>query len=375
MDPQRVFNYSKSREIEEGALAPRAKWWMTEKQAEGHEEQLQTLNTNSDPVQFYNPDPEAPGQPQQNGGAQINPGLASISESMRGIIGQSAGMFAANMGDNPGLQSGIAIEALQDRGDKGNNKYAQAREIAQRQTARILVDSIPRVYGPKRQIRLLNEDGSQEVATVGELVEDRQTGQIVTLNDLSQGSYDVTCTSGPSFKNRQNETVKTLVELGKVDPSVIEIGGDILASNVSAPGMKDVAKRKRQMLFESGMIPVDQMTEQELAMYEQMQAEPPQESPEMVLARAEEAKAQADAMAVQQKAQESERDFQLKLRDQAIQERKLEIDAFLANVQASEAGMNVKLKGAQAAKTLAEAEAQDLETATVESGLMGLVGG
>jgi hypothetical protein len=33
MDSQRVLNYSLSREIEEGALAPRAKYWMTMAQA------------------------------------------------------------------------------------------------------------------------------------------------------------------------------------------------------------------------------------------------------------------------------------------------------------------------------------------------------
>ena len=58
--PQRVLNYSVSREIEEGALAPRAKFMMTPAQASGHEDTLATLNTNSDPVQFYNPDPDAP---------------------------------------------------------------------------------------------------------------------------------------------------------------------------------------------------------------------------------------------------------------------------------------------------------------------------
>jgi len=63
LDPQRVLNYALSREIEEGALAPRAKYWMTPGQAAGHEKTLQTLNTNADPVQFYNQDPEAPGIP------------------------------------------------------------------------------------------------------------------------------------------------------------------------------------------------------------------------------------------------------------------------------------------------------------------------
>ena len=136
LDPQRVMNYSVSREIEEGALAPRAKYWMTMAQASGHETQLQTLNTNADPVQFYNVDPESPAVPQQQGGSQVNPGLARISESMRAIIGQTAGMFAANMGDNPGLQSGVAIKQLQDRGTNSTMKYSRSIEIAVAATGR-----------------------------------------------------------------------------------------------------------------------------------------------------------------------------------------------------------------------------------------------
>ena len=378
MDAQRVFNYSLSREIEEGALAPRAKYWMTETQAEGHEEQLKTLNTNADPVQFYNPDPESPGAPQQNGGAQVNPGLRNISESMRSIIGQTAGMFAANMGDNPGLQSGIAIEALQDRGETGNNKYIEAREVAMRHTGRILVDAIPRVYGDGRVVRVLGEDGTQETVTLGQQVFDEQSQSIVLLNDLSQGKYDVVCESGPSFKNRQNETVSTLVELGKVDPSIIEIGGDVLASNVSSPGMRDVAQRKRQQLFQAGLIPMDQMTDAELQIMQESEGQEPEETAEMVLARAEEAKAQADAMAVQQKAQEAAQEFQLKIQAQQIEQARLELERFELQIKAQQAGMELKLKGAQSAKALAEAEAQDIENDATVSGitrLMEQVGG
>jgi len=187
IDPQRVYNYSKSREVEEAALAPRAKYWMTAKQVGPYKQQLATLNTNADPIQLYVNDEQVPGPPVQVGGAQINPGVASVSQSMQDIIGLSSGMFAANMGDNPNLQSGVAIEALQDRGDVGSNKYIAAREVAQAQTGRILVDAIPRVYEPGRQVRLLGEDGTQSMRTIGIQIIDQQTGEVEELNDLSIG--------------------------------------------------------------------------------------------------------------------------------------------------------------------------------------------
>ena len=373
IDPQRVLNYSLSREIEEGALAPRAKYWMTLEQAAGHERQLSTLNTNADPVQFFNPDERVPGPPQQLGGAQVNPGLRNISMAMQEIIGHAAGMFAANMGENPGLQSGIAIDALQDRGDIGTNKYISARECAQRHTGRILVNAIPRVYTPGRQIRLLYEDGGQEVVTVGEVVPDQQTGQMVVMNDLSQGRYDVICSSGPSFKNRQNETVSSLTEIGKVDPTLIELGSDILLKNITSPGMDDIAQRKRQQLFQAGVIPDDQLTEEELQIKQEMANQPPQESPEMVLARAEETKGQADMLAQQMKAQQIQQDGQIKVKQLEIDAFNAETARFEAQVKHAQAMAEIKGKGAAAAKSLAEAEAQELETSLVESGIIDLV--
>ena len=302
MDPQRVMNYSLSREIEEGALAPRAKYWMSPKQAAGHEEKLRTMNVNSDPVQFYNPDPANPGPPQQSGGAQINPGLRTVSESMRQIMGQTAGMFAANMGDNPGLQSGVAIKSLQQKGDNGTIKYFKALEIAISQTARVIVDAMPRVYDTTQQKRILNADGSFEMQTLNKTVIDGQTGKPVVINDLSKGKYDVTCSAGPSFQSRSQEAVQTILEMAAFDPSVIQSGADILFNNLDSPGMDLIAQRKRQQLLAAGVIPPTQMTDEEKAQIAQAQAQPKAKDPATQIAEAEALKAQAEASMAQTKA-------------------------------------------------------------------------
>lgn len=337
LDPQRVLNYSMSREVAEGALAPRSKYWMTEKQAEGHEDQLATLNTNSDPVQFFNPDPENPGAPQQNGGAQINPGLRTISEGMQQIIGKSAGMFAANMGDNPGLQSGVAIKQLQDKGNTGTIKYFKAQEVAIKHTARILIDAIPAVYDTARQVRILSEDGSIEMETINQPVIDNQTGEVVMLNDLSQGKYDVTCSAGDAFQNRQQETVNTLIELGKVDPSFIQMAGDILANNIATPGMDQVKDRKRAQLMQAGVIPQSQMTDEELQAAQQAAQQQGQQPDAMTLAAmAEMKKAEADMAATQTKAQEIQVNAQLKQQELQIAAAKLQQDGEKGMISASQ---------------------------------------
>lgn len=376
IDPQRVFNYGKSRQIEEGALQPREMYWLTPEQAKGHEAELSRLNVSTEPYQLYNPDPQAPGVPQKSIGAQVNAGLQVMTEDMKMILAQSAGMYAANMGDNPALQSGKAIGLLQERGDTGNTKYVTALEVALRQTGRILVNAIPRVYSPGRQVRLMNEDGSYEITTLGQQVLDQQSGQVVTINDLSVGTYDVICESGPGFKNRQSQTVEVLRELGQVDPSIIEISKDVLIGNIPAPGMDQVGRRVRRQLFTAGVIPFEDMTDQEKAEFEQMQQQPPQESPEMVLARGEEAKGQAAMADAQTKQIQVQGDIQIQLEELKIKHQELIIRQYdaetariKAQIAAEEAGATIQSKQASAYKATAEGKGKTIDNAAKLSGM------
>lgn len=352
MDSQRVLNYSLSREIEEGALAPRAKYWMTQEQAAGHEMQLQTLNTNADPVQFYNADPTVQNPPPQIGGAQINPGLRNISEAMRNIIGMTAGLFAANMGNNPGLQSGVAIERLQNKGDNGTHKYFKALEIAIGHTGKILVSAIPKVYDSEREMRLLYEDGSSEMKRINQEVIDGQTGKVVKLIDLSAGTYDVVCKAGPSFRNRQEQTLRTMLDLAQVDPSIMQLGGDLLLKNVVSPVADALADRRRAQMIAQGIIPESQMTDEEKAQLQaRMQAQGQQQDPNMVLAQAEMLKAQAAAQQAQNDAMKLQLEnmkLQIQAQNFENQNQAGQVDAQIKAFDSETKRMDTQIKAEQA---------------------------
>jgi len=378
MDPQRVLNYSMSREIEEGALAPRAKYWMTMAQAAGHEDSLSTLNTNADPVQFFNVDQENPGAPQQQGGAIVNPGLRTITEAMRGMIGYTAGMFAANMGDNPGLQSGVAINSLQNKGDTATIKYNKALQIAIARTGELLVKAIPKVYDTARTVRVLKEDREYSMAEINAQVFDQDTQEFVTVNDLSAGTYDVICRAGPSFRNRQQETIEAIIEIAKVDPSIIQLGGDILLDNIATPAAEQLSNRKRAMMLQQGIIPQDQMTEEELA--EQQMAEAGQQQapdPNMVLAQAEQLKAEAEMMRSQIEMQKLQNEqFKLQLEAQKLQTQTIgdqadnQIDAFNAETKRMDTQIKAQQAGATIDNTSAKTMGEELDNQKKMSDMM-----
>lgn len=368
LDPQRVFNYAVSREVGEGALAPVRKIMVTDEQVEGHEDQWANLNTSTEPALHYNHVDVVP-PPWETGGPQINVGLRSLAQSMQELFSHSSGFFAANMGDNPRAQSGVAIEKLQDRGDMGNNKYVEAREIAQRHTARILMKAIPKVYEPGRQVRLLRDNGDQEAVTIGQRVIDNDTGKVHIMHDLSIGSYDVECRAGPSYKSRQNETVESILKYGQIDPESVMMGGDILLNNIPAPGMDDLAERKREQLFKQGVIPVSQMTEEEKQLYQQMQQQPPQPDPNMVLAQAEDKKAEASLVANQIKLETARNKAMLDEQGNQIKQFEAITKRLSVQIERISVMVDADNKGADTAVKTAEAEGKQLENAIAVSSL------
>ena len=296
MDAQRSYNYARSKQTEEVALSPKPKYWMTPDQAKGHTAKLSTLNTNADPVQLFNVDPNLPQGPLWLGGSQVNQGLAMVAADSKADINEGQGLFGASMGDNPNLQSGVAINTQIDRGNNGTIKYFSAIEAALNYLGKVLIDAIPRVYDATRTVRIIGDDGSSDMVELNKVVLDQQTGQLVTLNDMAAGKYDVTCDIGAAFKNRQDESSQMFADMVAAVPEVAQLGLDVWLANVNAVGFDKVAERARAIALQNGTIPFEQMTEEEQAQAQQAAQQPPEPSPDMLFAQAEMKKADAEML-------------------------------------------------------------------------------
>ena len=301
MDAQRVYNYAETKKVEETALSPKSKIMATQKQFAAHKTKWETLNTNNEAVLPYDVDDQNPSPPFRIEGGLVNPGLESVSANMRANIQQSSGMFGANMGDNPFQQSGKALEIQVDQGNEGKEDYFNALVIAYERTAQLLINAYPRLIDTKRQVRLLNQDGTFDMVTLHDMIRDEETQQMVEINDLSQGIYDVTYDVGPGYKNQQQETIDAFLRMGEADPTFIQQGKDIMVNQLNAPGMSDMHERVREGMVQQGGIPESQLTDDEKAqLQEQAQnAQNQGPSPEEMIGQAEMIKAQTDQQTAQ----------------------------------------------------------------------------
>jgi hypothetical protein len=321
-DPARVYNYTRTRETIDIIISPKSKYWMTDKQVAGNEAELQDLNTSLSPVQTYNNDPAVPGPPQYLGGAIINAGIVNAAQTTSRDLTEASGLFGLNQGDiQDNTLSGKAIGKLQNKGDNASRKYFKAAEAAICHTARILVEAIPVVMDTTKQIRVLSEDGSFSMKSINETVFDEEARTNVVANDLSRGKYDVTCDVGPAFKNRQEETVESLMALIAIIPGIGEVAPDILLNNIATPGIDLAAERVRKQLLTSGVIPESQQTDEEKEELARAKAEAQNQqqepTPEDKIATAEIARVQAETASVQANALLKAEDLKLKAEKQA----------------------------------------------------------
>jgi hypothetical protein len=288
MDYQRVFNYAKSREIEEGALAPRKKLVMTKKMAKGNEAQISALNVSADPVLFVNPDEQWTAGVQEIGGAQVNPNLANLANDMAMGMQVTGGTNNAMNGQYAGRMSEDALRMQIDRGTGATRKWVNALAHGIKRTCEILVQTIPPVYDTKQQFMILGQDGTEEMVTLNDEVYDTQTQKMVRVNTLNKGQYKVFCDAGPAFANKMEAGLAAMLQYAAIDPSIVNTGGDLMLKSIDAPMMDEMAARKRAQLLQAGMIPQDQMTDEEIEAAQQAAQQPQQEDPIVMLERMKE---------------------------------------------------------------------------------------
>lgn len=269
-DPNRIYNYTVSSEIEITALTPKDPYWLTTKQAKGHQVALQTFNTKNDPFMLYNADADAPGPPQRTGAPSVQTALIAQRQNAALDIYATTGIEPASLGNSPELKSGKAIIAQQKMGDRGSFVYADNLNKSIEYTGEILVDLIPRIYDTDRVIRVLNIDGTSEEITIGkglskfnQTINDTQTGKKEIVYDLSRGKYDVVVSTGSSFSSQREESAQQLIDLTANNPIFASIATDLIAKNLNILESDELTKRVRTQMIQQGLIkPTDEEAEE-----------------------------------------------------------------------------------------------------------------
>ncbi|WP_282676873.1 portal protein [Serratia marcescens] len=260
--------------------------------------------------------------------AVMNQALAALLQQTSADIQEVTGGSQA-MQQMPSNVAQETVNNLMNRADMASFIYLDNMAKSLKRAGEVWLSMAREVYGSERDVRVVNEDGTDDIALMNAQVVDRQTGRVVALNDLSTGRYDVTVDVGPSYTARRDATVSVMTNVLNSmlpnDPLRPAIQG-VIVDNLDGEGMEDIKEFNRKQLLTSGIAKPRNQEEQQIVQQAQMAAQS-RPNPEMVLAQAQMVAAEAEnkkadnatretvikAFTAQQDAQESQANVVYKL--------------------------------------------------------------
>ncbi len=261
----------------------------------------------------------------------LNQALAALLQQTSADIQEVTGSSQA-MQQMPSNVARETVHSLLNRSDMASFIYLDNMAKSLKRAGEIWLSMAREIYGSDREVRIVHEDGTDDIALMNAAILDNHTGRVVALNDLSTGRYDVSVDVGPSYSARRDATVNALTQLlqGMLpqDPMRPALMG-IIIDNMEGEGLDDFKAFNRRQLLTQGIVKPRNQQEQAIVQQAQ-QAQATQPDPNMLLAQAQMVAAQAEAQ---------------KSQNETVQ---TQIKAFTAQQDAMESQANTVYKLAQA---------------------------
>ena len=263
---------------------------------------------------------------------------------------------------NPGIPqdiadpdiSGRAVYALQSRLDMQSMVYQDHTKHAKRRDAQVFASMASEIYDVPRRIRVENADGTRREVQVMEQVVDKETGNIVTIHDISNSEFEVYSKIGPSYSSQKEQTIDRLGLMIQGMPiedpvrKALQLKMLALMDGVDFDDIRDYANK--QLIIQGIKKP---STPEEEAILEDSQKNK-QPDAATLLAMAENKKGDADLLAEKRKGIEMQLNAQ---NDQA----QTQIDGFEAQTGRMEAQIKAKQADVQVNKDKIEELGKQLD--------------
>lgn len=349
-DPQRLRNYALSYMGDILSRTPRPKPIYQQEQIAGFEHMYNISGSEDNyPYQLMNR-LDAQGEPLPIGPVAMSP-EQTVPQSVFEMIDQTR-QSVADVAD-PGLpqdiadpdMSGKAIYALQARIDKQSIGYQINRKHAKRRDSKIYAGMASVILDTPRKVVVTKQDGSRDEVEVMQSVIDKDTGDIVVLNDMRNAKFETYSKIGPTYSSQKEQTIEKLsVMMNSLMPDDPMRRAVQLKMMALMPGvdLDDIREYSNKQLILSGF--KEPETDEEKAMLKEAQNQPKEPDAAMVLAQGEMLKGEAAKEKNQiemAKVQSGAQNEQMK---RMIDEFKAATDRMNTQIDAQEAGATINYK-------------------------------
>lgn len=306
MDPQRALNVGFSMLAKEAIEANSGQFAVNVKHIAGFEH---IWGNPADKA--YLPIHDAPAAPAGTGPQkdapppvmQLNP--TTLSQAIAQLISTASDALTQLTGNAvseqsvPAGVSGKTINAMTGRTDQQDFNFIDNLKKSTRHLGRVWLSMERDLYGSDRVVRIVQPNGEDKLITLTEQVKDNETGEVIGLNDISQGKYDVTVSIGPAFATARQQAIESLTLVLKDLPLSEQVQQELAMSIIDmiagGEGLDNVKRVIDNQMLMSGLREPETPEEaKKVQEYQQQQARAAQSNPANVLAQSQAMKARAD---------------------------------------------------------------------------------
>jgi hypothetical protein len=268
-DPQRMYNYNSSGEVEVVALQTKTPWVVAAAAIEGNEQAWANANKTNAAYLTYKhvdddgneiklPERQTPPTPAQG----FMEGLRIAAAEMEMATGQYSGQVQAQQQTIE--RSPAAIYERSRMGQLANYDFTYSEMQAVRHEAVILLDLMPHYYDTERVVKIKASDGTISEIAINPNQEDAccnaakgdmqrfgrspEDQSIKVLFNPKVGKYAVEADVGPTYQTQREEAWEAGKELIKAAPEMLTVIGDLIFRAADWPMADKVAERMRRQI-------------------------------------------------------------------------------------------------------------------------------
>lgn len=338
-DSARLKNYWRSVAAERLAMAPKATFLASEDAVEGREDEWRQAHIEGDPLLIYNKNADAPVPVPP---PDVPAALLQEAQMNQQDIKDTTGLHDASLGIRSNEISGRAIQARQREGDVATIIYHDNLNHAILEAGDVVNQLIPLAYDTMRTVLVIGEDDKRKSVVIN-------NPNAPDEPDITEGKYDVSLQTGPSFTTQRQEAQDAMLTLIQTSPELMNYIGDLVAKNMDWPGAHEISERLKAMMQKAGTLPPD---------------EEEQQSPEAIAA-AQQAQAMQEAQMQEAVAQlehaNKMRELELAQTEAETQQAQAQVAEAAAKVK--QAAANARRAEADAIRAAAEAKIAEIEAA------------
>lgn len=360
-DPQRLRNFQMSYLADIVSRSPRVKPIFYPEQIQGFELMYEETGADNNYPYYLQHRTDPQGNQLPIGAVATMPeqpipqALAASIELSRQAVEDVANPGIPQDVADPDL-SGKAVYALQNRIDMQDYVYQDHFKHAKKRDAEIYASIASEIYDTPRPVTVQSPDGTVKQIQLMEIIIDKETGEPVVLNDLTNMEFDVYSDVGVAYETQKQQTIDQLTQIATSVAQTDPVMHKILSMKILEilPGVQfdDVRDYVRKQLIVMGI--KEPETEEDMQALQQAAMQGNQPDANTLMAMAEQAKADAAQMEVQRKMIKDQYDAQLKSADLEIKAYGEQTDRAEQEVKAFEVGANVS-------KTLSEKNSIDID--------------